>query len=88
MSSVEELNRGVKHRAARSRLRLVPPSARTESTWDDGAGETVELKLSFRELVLISRALAAVKTCHFVAGEDMLLNETIHVVDMALKEAI
>jgi hypothetical protein len=61
-------------RAARPRLRLV--AARAEPTRD--------LKLTFRELSLIYRALQAARTLGVAATEKELLEDTIQLVNQAL----
>jgi hypothetical protein len=47
-----------------------------------------ELKLTFGELVLIFKALQAVKTLGALPREDELLDDTIDLVDRALAAAV
>jgi hypothetical protein len=71
----------------RPTLRLVVPRPRgTGPTWYTDE-RPIELKLSFRELTLIHKSLQAVKTIDAQA-QDELLNDTIHLVDLALNEAV
>ena len=51
-------------------------------------GRKHELTLSFDELVLIYKALQAVKTLRALPPEDELLEDTIQAVDQALDTAI
>ena len=64
---------------ARPALRLVEPATTRPK---------LGLELGFRELALISRSLKAVKTLGAPPLEDELLDDTIELVDRALKEAI
>jgi hypothetical protein len=73
--------------AHRPTLRLVPaPPNGSEPTWCTGE-RPIELKLTFSELTLIHKSLQAVKTLGALS-QDELLNDTIHVVDLALNEAV
>jgi hypothetical protein len=65
-------------RATRPRLRLV-------ATPDE---QTQRLSLSYRELSLIYRSLQAAKTLRALPAEGELLDDTLQVVDQALREAI
>jgi hypothetical protein len=65
-------------RATRPRLRLV-------ATHDE---QTQQLKLTHRELSLIYRSLQAAKTLGAVPTENELLDDTIQLVDQALRGAI
>ena len=49
---------------------------------------TIDLKLGFRELVLIHRSLDAVRTLGLVDHPDDLLDDTLQLVDLALEEAV
>ena len=49
---------------------------------------TIDLKLGFRELVLIHRSLDAVRTLGLVERPDDLLDDTLQLVDLALEEAV
>ncbi len=51
------------------------------------AEETYELKLSFGELALIYKSLQATKTVGAPPPQDDLLEDTIQLVDLALKRA-
>jgi hypothetical protein len=89
MSAIEKPNTASGLKAAPRRLSLVgtpPPSRR--STWGGGEPEEIELKLSFRQLTLIHKALQAVKTLGELPSQDELLNDTLHLVDLALDEAV
>jgi hypothetical protein len=73
----------------RPRLNLVEGAPPTGHASGGGSGEDqITVKLSFRELVLIHKALVALRTLGFVERQDELLNDTIHLVDLALDEAI
>jgi hypothetical protein len=74
---------------ARPSLRLltIPPGA-TGSTRDRSDQQTHELKLTFSELALIYTSLQAAKTLGALPPQDELLNDTIHLVDLALKKAV
>jgi hypothetical protein len=50
--------------------------------------QTHDLKLTFRELALISKSLQAVKTLGALPPQDELLNDTIQLVDLALTRAV
>jgi len=49
---------------------------------------TYELKLGFGELALVYKSLQAVKTLGALPPQDELLNDTIQLVDQALRRAI
>jgi hypothetical protein len=54
-----------------------------------GADENpIDLRLDFRELVLIHRSLEAVKTLKLVERQDDLLADTLQLIDVALEEAV
>ena len=84
--SVEKPDRGFDQGDARARLRVVEPSARTEAPSD--GRETIQLKLEFRELVMIHRALEGVKNYGVIARQDTLLDDLIDQVDTVLKDAV
>jgi hypothetical protein len=89
MSAIEKLNTAAGLKAAPRRLSLVrTPSPSGRSTWAGGEAEEIELKLSFRQLTLIHKALQAVKTLGEIPPQDELLNDTLHLVDLALDEAV
>ena len=50
--------------------------------------EDIDLKLSFRQLTLIHKALHAVKTLGALPPQDELLNDTPHIVDLMLDRAV
>lgn len=74
--------------AVRPSLSLVTtPSAAAEATRRK-TEETHELKLSFAELTLVYKSLQAAKTLGALPPQNELLNDTIQLVDQALKRAI
>jgi hypothetical protein len=89
MSSIETLERRATDSASRPRLRLfTSPPVRTESSWAMRDDETIELKLGFRELVLIHRSLQAIRTLDLVERQDDLLIDTLQLIDVALEGAV
>jgi hypothetical protein len=54
----------------------------------EAEAESFELKLGFRELVLIHSSLEAVKTLGLAERQDDLLNNTLQLIDVALAEAV
>lgn len=50
--------------------------------------ETYELKVGFGELALIYKSLQAVKTLGALPPQDELLDDTLELVDQALKKAV
>jgi hypothetical protein len=52
------------------------------------SAETYELKLRFGELALIYKSLQAVKTLGALPPQDELLDDTLELVDQALKKAV
>jgi hypothetical protein len=73
--------------ASRPALRLAPtPPARGVPTWQTEQ-RPIELKVSFRELTLIHKSLEAAKILG-AHEQDELFNDTIHLVDLALSEAV
>jgi hypothetical protein len=50
--------------------------------------ETYDLKLSFRALSLVAKSLQVAKTLGALPPQDELLDDTILVVDQALKRAV
>jgi hypothetical protein len=87
MSAIEHLPAGSGFEAAPRRLSLVTPPS-SGSTWRDSEAEDIDLKLSFRQLTLIHKALHAVKTLGALPPQDELLNDTLHLVDLALDESV
>jgi hypothetical protein len=76
-------------RVARPCLRLVATSPATAGTTRNRSDKpTHELKLTFGELALVSKSLQAVKTLGALPPQDELLDDTIQVVDQALKRAM
>ena len=88
MSSIETLERRATDSASRPRLRLLTsPPVRTKSSWAMRDG-TIELKLGFRELVLIHRSLQAIRTLDLVERQDDLLTDTLQLIHVALEGAV
>jgi hypothetical protein len=88
MSGIETLKDRGTDSTSRPRLRLVTARARTETSWVAGDEQQIELKLGFRELVLIHRSLEAVRTLGLVERQDNLLTDTLQLIDVALEEAV
>jgi hypothetical protein len=88
MNSVEPLERREPDAASRPRLELVTTPAQTESSWSASHEQPIELKLGFRELVLIHRALEAVRTLGLVERQDVLVADMVQLIDVALEEAV
>ena len=89
MSSIEPLEQFVVGAASRPKLRLVTtPPPRTEPSWVPNDKQPIELKLGFRELVLIHRSLEAVRTLRLAEHQDDLLADTLQLVDVALEGAV
>jgi hypothetical protein len=63
------------------------PEAATGHAWH-GDRQRRQLKLTFSELVLIFKALQAVKTLDALPRQDELLDDTIDLVDRALAAAV
>jgi hypothetical protein len=82
MSSVANVERRVRGKTPGRRLRLVPTS------WRGLEEETIELRLSFHELVLVHKSLQAVKILDGLGSQDELLDDTTRLVDLALKRAL
>jgi hypothetical protein len=87
MSAIEHLPAGSGFEAAPRRLSLVTPPS-SGSTWRGSDAEDIDLKLSFRQLTLIHKALHAVKTLGALPPQDELLNDTLHLVDLTLDRAV
>ena len=68
----------VTHSGGQPQLRLLP----------GGGDETIELSFTFRELTLIHKSLLAIRALGAFAPQDELLDDTIHLVDLALNEAV
>jgi hypothetical protein len=66
-------------------LSLVTPAG-NNSHWDGTENADVELKLSFGQTTLIYQSLQAVKALGAFAPQDELLQDTLHLVDLALEE--
>jgi hypothetical protein len=64
-----------------------PPKAEAGHGWHEDT-ERLQLKLTFGELVLIFKALQAVKTLDGLPRQDELLNDTIDLVDRVLSAAV
>jgi hypothetical protein len=64
-----------------------PVEAETGHAWH-GDTQRRRLKLTFGELVLIFKALQAVKTLDALPRQDELLDDTIDLVDRALTAAV
>jgi hypothetical protein len=89
VSSIESLEQFPAGAASHPKLRLLttrPP--RTESPWVPNDKQSIELKLGFRELVLIHRSLKAVRTLRLAEHQDDLLDDTLQLVDVALEGAV
>jgi hypothetical protein len=88
MSSVEPLEQLAGDTTSRPQLRLVTTQpARTEASWAPNDKQPIELRLDFRELVLIHRSLAAVRTLGLAEDQDDLLADTLQLIDVALEGA-
>jgi hypothetical protein len=75
--------------ALRPSLIPVPtPLAPTGPTRHRTEEQTHELKLSFGQLALLHKSLQAVKTLGALPPQDEVLNDTIQLVDLALKKAV
>jgi len=79
MSEVVEL---ALHRRQSRRSAPFPPSAASEGD------ELIDVKLSFQQLVLLRRALDALRTLGAYAPQDELLGDTSQLVDLALARAV
>ena len=64
-----------------------PPDTETSHGWREDR-EELQLRLTFGELVLIFKALQAVKTLDGLPRQDELLDDTIDLVDRALSAAV
>ena len=88
MSSVESVTSAFSA-SVPPKLSLVEGAPAADRSSGGGSGEDqITVKLSFRELVLIHKALVALTTLGLVERQDELLNDTIHLVDLALDEAV
>lgn len=89
MSSLETLEHRERDATSPPSLRLVTtPPARAETSWVAGDDQTIDLRLGFRELVLIYRALEAVRTLGLVERQDVLVTDTVQLIDVALEETV
>lgn len=59
-----------------------------ESSWATIDGQPIELRLGFRELVLLHRSLQAIRTLGLVDRQDDLVTDTLQLIDVALEEAV
>ena len=75
--------------ASRASLTLVaaPPTS-TESARRGADARTYELRLSLAELAIVYKSLQASKTLEALPWQDELLNDTIQLVDQALKRGL
>jgi hypothetical protein len=89
MSTFRPVERRANDAASGPSLRLVTAQpARTETSGATSDDQTIELKLSFRELVLVHRSLEAVRTIGLVERQDVLLTDTLQLIDVALEGAV
>jgi hypothetical protein len=88
MSSLETPPRRESGKASRPSLRLVTTAGPAKSSWVASDDHTIELRLGFRELVLIHRSLEAIRTLGLVERQDNLLTDTLQLIDVALDEAV
>jgi Putative zinc-finger len=72
----------------RANLRLVATPAKTGSTEPRRDDQAHALRLTFGQLALVYKSLQAVKTLAALPPQDELLNDTIQLVDLAMKEAV
>ena len=72
----------------RADLRLVATPATTRSTEPRRDDQAHALKLTFGQLALVHKSLQAAKTLGALPPQDELLNDTIQLVDLAMKEAV
>jgi len=87
MNRAEKIDADSEFETRTRHLSLVTPAA-NNSHWDGGEGADVELKLSFQQLTLIYQSLQAVKTLGALAPQDELLQDTLHLVDLALDKGL
>jgi hypothetical protein len=89
MNRVHHHRRCTDGKAVRPSLSLVTtPPATTRSTWHRPDEQTDELRRSFGELALIYKSLQAVKTFGALPPQGELLNDTVQLVNQALKRAV
>jgi hypothetical protein len=89
MSSIEPVERQQPDATSRPRLQLVTtPPARAEVSWVADDEQPLELKLGFRQLVLIHRSLQALRTLDLVEAQDLLVADTLQLIDVALEGAV
>jgi hypothetical protein len=88
IGSLEEFGYDVAHDGAGQHLSLVPAPSEPKSSADESCDETIQGKLGFEELVLIHRSLEAVRTLGLVERQDTLLNDTIQLVEVVLREVL
>lgn len=88
MSSLGEFEHDVTEATAGQHLSLVPALSEPKSSADESCDETIQGKLGFQELLLIHRSLEAVRTLGLVERQDTLLNDTIQLVEVVLREVL
>jgi hypothetical protein len=89
MSSIARKHDRPDETGRRPNLRLVKgPKPWPASSADGQADDSISMSFTFRELTLIHKSLQAVRTLGALAPQDELLNDTIHLVDLALTEAL
>jgi hypothetical protein len=62
--------------------------AAAESSWATSDRQPIELRLGFRELVLLHQSLQAIRTLGLVDWQDDLVTDTLQLIDVALEEAV
>jgi anti-sigma factor RsiW len=72
----------------RANLKLVATPTATGSTERRRDDQAHPLMLTFGQLALVYKSLQAVKTLGALPPQDELLNDTIQLVDLAMKEAV
>jgi Putative zinc-finger len=72
----------------RANLRLVATPTTTGSTEPRRDDQAHALRLTFGQLALVYKSLQAVKTLGALPPQAELLNDTIQLVDLAMKEAV
>jgi hypothetical protein len=89
MNSIAAIERHGTDTAFDPSLRLVTTQpARKKPSWVRTDEDPIELRLGFRELVLIHRSLEAVRTLGLVERQHDLLTDTIQLIDVALEGAV
>jgi hypothetical protein len=85
MNRAEKMNAHSDFEPPTRHLSLVAPAG-NNSHWDGTKNAEVELKLSFGQATLIYQSLQAVNALGAFAPQDELLQDTLHLVDLALEE--